>query len=139
MIHIQFPPPALAIQHWDELYAFMKLAVDHSNGELDEVSCKNQVEDGDLLVAAVYDDKTLVAVVAFELLLFTTGKRALNIQLAGGASLDDWFERIDEVSNMLAKSRECSEVYIVGRAGWQRKLKQLGYKVAHTVLHKEVK
>ena len=45
MIHIQFPPPELAIQHWDELYAFMKLAVDHSNGELDEVSCKNQVED----------------------------------------------------------------------------------------------
>lgn len=139
MIHIQFPPPALAIQHWDELYAFLKLAVDHSNGEIDEVSCKNHVEDGDLLVAAVYDDQTLVAVVAFELLLFITGKRALNIQLAGGASLDDWFERIDEVSNLLAKARDCSEVYIVGRAGWQRKLKHLGYKVAHTVLHKEVK
>lgn len=139
MIHIQFPQPALAIQHWDELYAFLKLAVDHSNGELDEVSVKNQVEDGDLLVAAVYDDQTLVAVVAFELLLFTTGKRALNIQLAGGASLDDWFERMDEVANALAKARDCSEVYIVGRAGWQRKLKQLGYKVAHTVLHKEVK
>ena len=139
MIHIQFPPPALAIKHWDELYAFLKLAVDRSNGELDEVSVKNQVEDGDLLVAAVYNYQTLVAVVAFELLLFTTGKRALNIQLAGGASLDDWLERIDEVSNMLAKARECSEVYIVGRAGWQRKLKHLGYKVAHTVLHKEVK
>lgn len=139
MIHIQFPPPALAIQHWDELYAFLKLAVDHSNGEIDEVSCKNHVEDGDLLVAAVYDDQTLVAVVAFELLLFTTDKRALNIQLAGGASLESWFERIDEVSNLLAKARDCSEVYIVGRAGWQRKLKHLGYKVAHTVLHKEVK
>ena len=139
MIHIQFPPPALAIQHWDELYAFLKLAVDHSNGELNVVSVRNQVDDGDLLVAAVYNNQTLVAVVAFELLLFTTGKRALNIQLAGGASLDDWFERIDEVSNMLAKARECSEVYIVGRAGWQRKMKHLGYKVAHTVLHKEVK
>ena len=139
MIHIQFPQPALAIQHWDELYAFLKLAVDHSNGELDEASVKNQVEDGDLLVAAVYDDQTLVAVVAFELLLFTTGKRALNIQLAGGASLGAWFERMDEVANALANARDCSEVYIVGRAGWQRKLKHMGYKVAHTVLHKEVK
>ena len=110
MIHIQFPPPDLAIQHWGELYSFLKLAVDHSNGELDEVSVKNQVEDGDLLVAAVYDDKTLVAVVAFELLLFTTDKRALNIQLAGGASLESWFERMDEVANALAKARDCSEV-----------------------------
>ena len=43
MIHIQFPPPALAIQHWDELYAFLELAVDHSNGELDEVTTIQQI------------------------------------------------------------------------------------------------
>lgn len=139
MIHIQFPPPELAIQHWDELYHFLGKAVDQSNGELDEVSVKNQVEDGDLLAAAVYDDQKLVAVVAFELLLFTTGKRVMNIQLAGGDSLDDWFERMDEVAQALAKARDCSEVYIVGRAGWQRKLKQLGYQTVHTVLRKEVK
>lgn len=138
MIHIQFPTPDLSIQHWDELYSFMKLAVDHSNGELDELSCKDQVRSGDLLVSAVYDDQKLVAVVCFELLSFTTGKRALNIQLAGGASLDEWFERMDEVAQAIAKARDCSEVYIVGRSGWQRKLKQLGYKTAHTVLHKEV-
>lgn len=139
MIHIQFPPPELAIQHWDELYHFLGKAVDQSNGELDEVSVKNQVEDGDLLAAAVYDDQKLVAVVAFELLLFTTGKRVMNIQLAGGDSLDDWFERMDEVAQALAKARDCSEVYIVGRAGWQRKLKQLGYQTVHTVLRKEVR
>ena len=139
MIHIQFPPPELAIQHWDELYHFLGKAVDQSNGELDEVSVKNQVEDGDLLAAAVYDDQKLVAVVAFELLMFTTGKRVMNIQLAGGDSLDDWFERMDEVAQALAKARECSEVYIVGRAGWQRKLKQLGYQTVHTVLRKEVR
>lgn len=139
MIHIQFPPPELAIQHWDELYHFLGKAVEQSNGELDEVSVKNQVEDGDLLAAAVYDDQKMVAVVAFELLLFTTGKRVINIQLAGGDSLDDWFERMDEVAQALAKARDCSEVYIVGRAGWQRKLKQLGYQTVHTVLRKEVR
>jgi hypothetical protein len=139
MIHIQFPPPELAIQHWDELYKFLSLAVDASNGELDEVSVKNQVEDGDLLAAAVYDDQTLIAVVAFELLLFTTDKRVMNIQLAGGDNLEVWFERMDEVAQALAKARDCSEVYIVGRPGWQRKLKQLGYQTVHTVLRKEVK
>ena len=139
MIHIQFPTPDLSIQHWDEIYSFLKLAVDRSNGELDEVSCKNQVEDGGLLVAAVYEDEELIAVVCFELIIFTTGKRVINIQLAGGKNLDDWFEKMDEVSDSIAKMRDCSEVYIVGRAGWQRKLKQLGYKTTHTVLHREVK
>ena len=45
-------------------------------------------------------------------------------------SHDKWFERIDEVANAIAKARDCSEVYIVGRAGWQRKLKQLGFRLA---------
>lgn len=139
MIHIQFPSPELALQHWDELYSKLKLAVDHANGELDEPSVKYQVEEGDLLVAAVYEDEQLLAVVAFELLLFHTDKRVLNIQLAGGDSLDLWFERMDEVAQNIARARECTEVYIVGRAGWQRKLKQLGYSTVHTVLHKEVK
>lgn len=139
MIHVQFPPPELSMEHWDELYVKLKLAVDHANGELDEPSVKNQVEDGDLLLAAVYEDETLMAVVAFELLLFHTGKRVLNIQLAGGEGLDVWFERMDEVAQNIGRARDCSEVYIVGRAGWQRKLKQLGYETVHTVLRKEVK
>lgn len=139
MIHFQYPNPALAIQHWDELYAFLKLGVEHSNGELDEDSIYGQVQDGNLLIAAVYDEANLIAVVAFELTVFTTGKRVINIQLAGGESLDSWFEMMDEVAQAIAKSRECDDVYIVGRAGWQRKLKQLGYQTVHTVLHKEVK
>ena len=69
MIHIQFPPPALAIQHWDELYAFLKLAVDHSNGELDEVSVKNQVEDCALLVAAVPIDISRYKLLSFIMFL----------------------------------------------------------------------
>lgn len=139
MIHVQFPPPELALKHWKELYMFLAMAVEYSHGELDEDCVRNQVEEGDLLLAAVYDDSKLVAVLAYELLLFHTGKRVLNIQLAGGDHLDSWFHRMDEVSQLIAKARDCTEVYIVGRAGWQRKLKQLGYETVHTVLHKEVK
>lgn len=138
MIHIQFPSPELSLQHWGELYKFIGLGVDHSNGEMNESTVRDQVSNGDLLVAVVYDDESMVAVVCFELIVFNTNKRVLNIQLAGGNSLSEWFEKMDEVATAIAKSRDCSEVYIVGRAGWQRKLKQLGYKTAHTVLHREV-
>ncbi len=131
--------PSIAIQHWEELYQFLKLGVDHSNGELDEATVKEQVASGNLLVAAVYDESRLVAAVAFEMITFTTGKKVINIQLAGGDSLDAWFEQMDEIAQLIAKARDCDDVYIVGRAGWQRKLKQLGYQTVHTVLHKEVK
>ncbi len=138
MIHYEFPTPEIAIQHWDELYSFLQKAIKYSNGELNEDSIKTQTSAGNLLLTAIYDDTTLVSVIAFELLIFTSGKRVINIQLAGGSDMVNWIEKMDDISQSIARAKDCNEIYIVGRPGWQRKLKQYGFEPIHTVLHKEV-
>lgn len=139
MIHIQFPTPDVAINHWDELSPLLQLGIDYSNGELNDEVVKSKVEKGEIIVAAVYDNENLIAALVYEMIYFDTGKKAVNIQLAGGERLDEWFHQASEIAEYIAKERGADDVYIIGRPGWQRKLKQLGYETVHTVLHKGVK
>lgn len=138
MIHVALPHPDDVIRHWDEIAPFIQLAVYESNGELTLESVRLKVEAKEIAIATVYSDDQLVAAISFDIIDFESGLRVLNIQCAGGTFMDDWFEQVEAISNSLAKQHNCSKVYIIGRAGWVRKMKHLGYSVAHTVLTKEV-
>lgn len=139
MIHIQFPTPDISIKYWGELIPFMQLAIDYSNGEINEETIKQKVSSGEVILAVVYDDEVIIATVVFEMIFFDTGKKAVNIQLAGGDRVDEWYQLIIDIAEYIAKERGADDVYIIGRPGWQRKLKQSGFELVHTVLHKGVK
>lgn len=139
MIHFQFPTAEQCLIHWDELIKFLQPAIDESNGELTERDVMEKLVEGSIILAAVYDDQTLIAVVVYEMIHFDSGKKVINIQLAGGERLDEWFRQAVDIANYIALERDADDIYVIGRPGWQRKLKQLGFEVVHTVLHKEVK
>lgn len=138
MIRIALPHPDDIIHHWDEIEPFVQLAVNESNGELTTGIIKGKIELRELALATVYDEDELIAVVSFDIIDFDSGLKVLNIQCAGGSQLHDWMERIDSIANDLAKQHDCTKVYVIGRAGWTRKLKHIGYSIAHTVLSREV-
>ena len=138
MIHIALPHPDHLLHHWGEIEPFIKLACDESNGELTPDVVKRKVEMHNVIIAVVYDDDKLVAAISYDIIDFESGMRALNIQCAGGDILDEWFEQIEAIANSLAKEHGCNNIYIIGRAGWARKMKGLGYKTIHTVIAKEV-
>lgn len=138
MIQIALPPPEIVLQHWDDVAPFLQRAVDYSNGELSVDILKQRVAERDVVVATVFDDGKLISVISFDTLNFETGMKALNIQCAGGERIDEWYEDIEKIANELAKKNGCSHVYIIGREGWMRKMKHLGYKTVHTVIAKEV-
>ena len=138
MIRVAMPCPDDLILHWDEIEPFVSAAVDESNGELTIESVKSKVEAGEIAIATVFSDDTLVAAISFDIVEFDSGLRAINIQCAGGTMMDQWFEEVEAIANCLAKSHNCSKIYIIGRQGWARQMKGLGYKKVHTVIAKEV-
>lgn len=139
MIRFMFPTPEQCIIHWDEIIVLLQPAIDESNGELTERDVMEKLVEGSIVLAAVYDEETLIAVVVYEMICFDSGKKVINIQLAGGERLDEWFKQAVDIANYIALERGADDIYVIGRQGWQRKLKQLGFEVVHTVLHKEVK
>lgn len=139
MIKIAIPTVDILYRAWDEIEPFMQKAIDESNAELNLDAIKRKIDDRELLVATIFKDKDLIAAVSFEVTVFESGKRVLHINLAGGEHMDLWYADIDELATQLAKKQNCSEVYIVGRKGWERQLKHRGYKHVHTIISREVK
>lgn len=138
MIRIALPHPDDLLLHWEEIAPYIQKACDESNGELTTNVVKCKLEQRKLVLAVVYDDDKLVAVVSYDIIDFESGMRVLNIQAAGGELMDEWFEQVEAIANSLAKEHDCQQIYIIGRVGWARKMKGLGYKTIHAVIAKEV-
>lgn len=138
MIKVAMPHPNDLIVHWGEIEPFVSAAVDKSHGELTIDSVKAKVETGEIAIATVFNDDDLVAAISFDIIEFDSGLRAINIQCAGGELMSEWFEQVEAIANCLAKKHNCNKIYIIGRQGWARQMKSLGYEILHTVIAKEV-
>lgn len=139
MIEIACPSLEQINACWDEISPLIQRACDHSNGELSTDVILRCINEGSLMLVVVYEDKKLTAAVTFEQTNFETGKRVMNIQVAAGDNVDAWFHQIEQLAESLAKRYQCDDIYIIGRKGWAKKMKHLGYSEVHTILHREVK
>ena len=137
-VRIAAIPGRLAPLLWPTISPMIDMAIEHSNGELCNETMLNRIINNDMLLLTVSNDNDIVAVLTLERRDFPSGKSILNITTAGGKDLDLWFEKIDETVCKLAEEQGCQEVYIVGRPGWQRKLKKLNYAPIHSVVSKKV-
>lgn len=101
---------------------------------------QKRIENKEIAVCTIFDSelRKIIAVVTFEMTSFDSGMKILTIQCAGGERMDEWIPQIDAISLSMAHRHGCQKVYIVGRKGWERKLRDIGYEHAHTVLSKEV-
>lgn len=126
------------LDHWDSIWKMVGLSIAHSNGELNEESFKRKVEDGEMCVAVVFNDVKAVAAVTMDVFNFDTGLKVLNLGGAGGEHAEKWIHQVSDLANEVAKSLGCTQVYVIGRQGWMRKLKHLGYNHVHTIVAKEV-
>lgn len=65
--------------------------------------------------------------------------RKLRIFALGGSGMDQWQLRLDEFFDAYARHVNASGIEIVGRKGFSRVLKPLGYEERYVVLEKEVR
>ena len=65
-------------------------------------------------------------------------KKVMFIVLVGGVKFDEW-SHVIETFTAFAQSHDCQTIEGYGRAGWEPKLKQLGFKKVHTVYSLPIK
>jgi hypothetical protein len=119
MIEIAIPTTEILEETWSIIEPFVQRAINESHGELSMDVIKDKMRRKELLIATIFDDANLIAVCSFEIINFESGKRVLSIHTAGGEGHELWYKDIDKMANELAKVHDCSQVYIIGRKGWQ--------------------
>lgn len=137
-ISITAVKPAIINIIWGTIEHHIQAAIDESNGELDIDNIKRRAMNSEVLIVIVRDGDDILAALAAETRSFDTGKKVFHIMTAGGERMVDWLPDIDEAFSKIAKGLGCNEIYIIGRPGWTRAVKKIGYELVHTTLCKRI-
>jgi len=70
-----------------------------------------------------------------DILVYSNGSRSLRFVGCVGRELDAYLPLIRSSFAKVTKRLECGRVEVVGREGWARKLKGLGFKHLYTVVY----
>jgi hypothetical protein len=123
---------------WPVVEDMIQSAIDESNEELSVHHIKKRLIEQDMILLTVAVNGEFVAACTLEIRHFDTGKKVMHVCTLGGAGFEEWWEEMGKAFDELAIDHDCSEVYIIGRPGWKRLLKDKGYDLVHTVLRKKV-
>jgi hypothetical protein len=83
------------------------------------------------------DDYSIISAVITDVNQYPK-KKTIRVLMAGGDRLDDWELRFCEALMEWANNIHADGIEVIGRKGWERRLEKYGYKLAHTVLLKEI-
>ena len=123
-------------EHWPALTHFLADAITFSCGDLTLEGIKQRAYDGDELIVAVFDRDKIVACCTLALIDFETGKKVLQMVVAGGSQMGVWRDEGFNVIRNIAKAYGCTHIRGCGRPGWERALPVL--KKIRTVYECEV-
>lgn len=123
---------------WVTVEPLIKAAIGKSNGELDVDDMRARMQRNEMVLLVIYEEGAITTALTLEKTTFASGKKILNVTTAGGTGLEKWMGLVNTTLDDLARDHECEEIYIVGRAGWVRKLKALGFGVVHTTVSRKV-
>jgi hypothetical protein len=122
---------------WAEAAPLLQLAMDEAHGETDIETVKASILAEEQILFVCLDSGFMVAAVTMEIRDFPT-KKVIFITLAGGSLMDEWFEEVVNQAEKLAKLERATAVYISGRRGWARQLREIGFREYFTTIGREV-
>lgn len=126
--------PALVDLLWPQVINYLQDAIDRSHGETDEATTKNDVIHGDAILVVIYKESKIYGAAVVRKRTFDTGINAIFVSLLGGINMPDWIDSAYDVAKEIGKSLDCTVMYCVGRDGWEKVLKHIGFTRAYTIL-----
>lgn len=116
---------------------FIEDALEHSDNEISLTGILSDIANRKRQLFVVEHGGSLIAAIITQIYTTQTGKRIGEITLAGGLRQETWAHFPDLVEDWF-KSEGCSAVDIVGRAGWQRRYRDRGFKLKYVVLRRDI-
>lgn len=128
--------PAMIDTVWPSIEPYLIDAIEESAGELIVSDLKRRIEDTTAIALCVLDDTNLLAVGLLERITFPSGKVVLGVIALGGVEMSKWVDEFDSALIKIMEEQGCNEIRIVGRPGWVKVLKSLGWESTHVILSK---
>lgn len=131
-------PQTLIEPMWNSVVPHLERVIELVADETSLDSIFQKSLSGEMLIILICEGASIIAAVTAEIRIYDSGFKALHIPQLGGDKFFEWRDQLDSVLNAIAKDFNCSQLRIVGRRGWIKALKDLGWEEQYVVLKKEV-
>lgn len=127
-------PAILVPVLWGQAKQFIADAVEHSNDETSiDIIYENLIQK-DAVLVIIYKGHDLYGAAIAREREYESGKKAICITQLGGLNMQEWISDAHDVACKIGRALGCTEIYCIGRSGWEKTLKGIGYAKAYTVL-----
>lgn len=123
-------------ERWREIEPFIERALEYSLGTLAKEQVLEALTSGEMQGFLVCTPN-LVGVCVTRIQIYPATKN-LEVLLLAGDGFDEWGGELDGVLRRLGGLTQCNRMVCMGRRGWARKLRQLGWGEQSVLVAKEL-
>ena len=127
MANISLVPVTDIRNVWGDISRHIKKATDYPYGRYEEIDVLHGCVTNKFHLWIVYSDGPEYIGAAITEVLDYPRKKALSVVFLSGDNFSEWMPEIDKKFVEFAKVLDCDFVEACGRAGWERKVKKLGW------------
>ena len=140
MINISLVPIDEIKSIWGEISSYIKKATDYTYGRYEEIDVLHECLTGKFHLWVVYTEDEdgeakYIGAATTEVVKYPR-KKVLSVVFLSGDDFSEWMPQIDQKFVDFAKVLECDFVEACGRAGWERKVKKLGWIKRFTIIER---
>lgn len=144
MIFVSLVPPSEVQGVWPKIRKYVVGVEEIADGRATVIDIFSDIMDGKMLLWVVF--KTDPETNDTEFLAFSCTsirdypkKRVLFIDYIGGDNMDLWLGNLNETLSTFGASQECEGLEAIGRRGWERAIKKIGWLPVYTIYEKNFK
>jgi hypothetical protein len=122
---------------WDDVKHFVQVALDKTEGEIGLKDVYKSILDKDMQLWTLNDEGPYpIGALVTQIINYPQKKACRYVTLGGDVHGD--FDVITKIIERWAKSNGCERMEIIGRKGWTKSLKKLGYAEAYSYVTKDM-
>jgi len=110
-------------EHWDWILPMLKRCDQHQIEPIDYITMKDDIEKRKALVIVISDDEKPLVASVVEL-----NHNSIHVRLMAGEDMEQWLELMDTALVQLAQIMKVKHITQLGRVGWSRSMKKLGWR-----------
>ena len=123
--------------YWPVVAPMIQKALEHSENEINLEDIHEKIENETMGLTTISGKDGIIACCVCEFVNYPR-IRALRVVALGGSDMDEWMPGLVQFLESWGKENKLNRIEQMGRRGWEKALRQYGFKRRYTFMTREI-